>query len=405
MSRPREALAIASRILSGRPGPFEASVARQAVGIVLRDIGDVNAGVGELRSALRLARRTGAVEREADVLGSLGTALVHAGRTGNGFAAFDRAIQLSSGVMTGRVLHRRGIVLWTLGRYPDGPRRLPACNQRAAARRRLGSGTARALEGRGLVYLAIGSPAALMPISWLRGTCSRNRPGTGSGPFGTTTGPGSPSVRGSSGRALPPRRGCLPLSAAQCADARLRLDRCEVLLAAGLPTEALAEADPAIRDIEQTRGRSTKKAELLLTAAKCALAAAQPQGALDRAQAAHRLFRSQQNTWGQAHSRLALVQARYAVGRYGPAAACGGRAADARRNWARARRRRRTCWPGGWPWNSAVGRDADRHLRAARPKRRRGAALRARGGWLAEALRAEAAGRVSPDAGCLPPGP
>jgi hypothetical protein len=45
LSRPREALARARAVLKGRPGPYEASVAHQAAGIVLRDIGDVNAGV------------------------------------------------------------------------------------------------------------------------------------------------------------------------------------------------------------------------------------------------------------------------------------------------------------------------------------------------------------------------
>ena len=74
-------------VLKGRPGPYEASVAHQAAGIVLRDTGDVNAGVRELRDALRLARRTGAAEREADVLGSLGGAFVYAGRTADGLAA------------------------------------------------------------------------------------------------------------------------------------------------------------------------------------------------------------------------------------------------------------------------------------------------------------------------------
>ncbi|MGA8459748.1 MAG: tetratricopeptide repeat protein, partial [Streptosporangiaceae bacterium] len=281
---------------------------------MLRDIGDVNAGVGELRSALRLARRTGAVEREADVLGSLGTALVHAGRTVDGFAAFDRAIQLSSGVMTGRVLHRRGIVLWTLGRYPtalDDFRRAISALQRAED----WVWTARALEGRGLVYLAIGSPTRA------------DADFVAAGHLYSETGQELAAVHSVLNRAsVAFRSGDLPAALSLLDEAAsryrllnvpmpsLRLDRCEVLLAAGLTTEAFAEADSAIRDIEQTRGWSTKKAELLLTAAKCALAAAQPQGALDRAQAAYRLFRSQQNTWGQAHSRLALVQARYAVG-------------------------------------------------------------------------------------------
>ncbi len=51
---------------------------------MLREVGDVEAGVRELRSALRLARRTGSPEREADVLAGLGVALVYAGRTAAG---------------------------------------------------------------------------------------------------------------------------------------------------------------------------------------------------------------------------------------------------------------------------------------------------------------------------------
>src|ERR1035441_10699172 len=48
-------------------------------------------------------------------------------------------------------------------------------------------------------------------------------------------------------------------------------------------------------------------------AANCALAAAQPEAALDWAQAAYRLFRSQQSAWWQAHAGLVLIEARYAV--------------------------------------------------------------------------------------------
>ena len=132
LSRPREALARARAVLAARPGPYQASVAHQAAGIVLREFGDVEAGVRELRVALRLARRTGSADREADVLAALGVALVYAGRTAAGLAAFDRAVALSDGVLAGRVLHRRGIVLWTLGRYPaaldDCAARSPCCS-------------------------------------------------------------------------------------------------------------------------------------------------------------------------------------------------------------------------------------------------------------------------------------
>src|SRR5215475_7603401 len=106
-SRPRKALAKAQVILSGRPSPYEASVAHQVTGIVLREFGDVNAGVRELRLAVRLTRRTGSTEHEADVLASLGVALVYAGRTTAGLAAFDEALRLSRGVLAGKVLHRR----------------------------------------------------------------------------------------------------------------------------------------------------------------------------------------------------------------------------------------------------------------------------------------------------------
>src|SRR5260370_32804288 len=156
-SRPREALAGARETLAGRPGPYEASVAHQAAGIVLREIGDVNAGVRELRSALRLARRADSAEREADVLGSLGVAFVYAGRTADGLAAFNRALELSGGALAGRVLHRRGLVLWTLGRYPAA---LDDLRRAVRILRRAGDPlwAARALRGRGLVHLARGSP-------------------------------------------------------------------------------------------------------------------------------------------------------------------------------------------------------------------------------------------------------
>ena len=58
-ARPNEALAKARAIVAGDPGPYDASVARQTIGIVLRDFGDMNAAVRELQAALRLARAAG----------------------------------------------------------------------------------------------------------------------------------------------------------------------------------------------------------------------------------------------------------------------------------------------------------------------------------------------------------
>src|SRR5579862_2462944 len=118
LSRPREALARARAVLAGRPGPYDASVAHQAAAIVVREFGDTEAGIREMREALRLARLTGSAEREAEVLSGLGLALVYASRTAAGLAAFDQAVQRSSGAIRARVLARRGVALLLLGRYP-----------------------------------------------------------------------------------------------------------------------------------------------------------------------------------------------------------------------------------------------------------------------------------------------
>src|SRR5208282_3283530 len=156
LSRPREALARARAVLAGRPSPYDASVAHQAAAIVLREFGDTEAGVRELRKALRLARGTGSAEREADVLSSLGVALVYAGRTAAGLAAFDQAVQRSTGVLAARVLARRGVVLYTLGRYLAA---LDDLRHAVVVLRRAGDllWTARALNNRGLVYWGLGS--------------------------------------------------------------------------------------------------------------------------------------------------------------------------------------------------------------------------------------------------------
>jgi hypothetical protein len=45
LSRPAEALARAHELLAGEPEPLTASIARQAIGIVLRETGDADAAV------------------------------------------------------------------------------------------------------------------------------------------------------------------------------------------------------------------------------------------------------------------------------------------------------------------------------------------------------------------------
>jgi tetratricopeptide (TPR) repeat protein len=367
-------------------------VAHQAAGIVLREVGDVDAGVRELRDALRLARRSGSTEREADVLATLGVALVYAGRTADGLAAFDRAVEQSSGALEGRVLHRRGIVLWTLGRHAAA---LEDLRRAVTVLRHAGDPvwTARALNARGLVYVAMGSPvradADFVAAERLFAKTSQELE-----PIHTVL---NRALAAFSSGNLPAALSYLDEAAARYRPLNvptpaLSIDRCAVMLAAGLVGDALAEADAAVRDIERVHGRSTKKAELLLMAANCALAAGQPQAALDWAQAAYRLFRSQHSAWWQAHAGLVLARARYAAV---PVSAQllreASRAAIRLEAIGSSEATQAHLLAGRVALDLGRRDDADRHLIAAARSRRRGPAMSRASGWLSEALRAEAA--------------
>ncbi len=393
LSRPQEALARARAILADHPGPYDASVAHQATGIVLREFGDVHEGVGELRCALRLARRTGLIEREVECLASLGVALVYAGHTAAGLAAFDRAVRMSRGVLTGHVLHRRALVLWTLGRHVaalDDARRAIAILRRAGDR----LWTARALNARGLAELSLGLPGRA------------DADFVAAGLLFAEVGQDLESVYEVHNRGLVAfTLGDLPTALSHFDEAAARyrelgvpiadlsIDRCLVLLAAGLAADALAEADAAVSDLDQVHGRAIKKATLLLIAANGAVARAQPEVALERAEAAYRLFRAQQSAWWQAHAAQVLAQARYASGAVSPPLL---RQVNRLAAWLETMGSSEAAHAHLLAGRVArdLGRsaEAERHFVAAAQSRRRGAALSRASGWLGEALRAEAAG-------------
>jgi tetratricopeptide (TPR) repeat protein len=393
LSRPKEALARARAVLAGRPDHYDSSVAHQAVGIVLREFGDVEAGVRELREALRQALRSGQAEREADVLAALGVALVFAGRTAPGLTAFDRALQRSSGVLAAQVRYRRGFVLCFMGRYAAA---LDDLRQSAIVLRRAGDllWTARALNARAIVYLAVGS------------TRRADADFASAGHSFTAAGQELEAIYTLHNRGVAAfYSGDLPTALSHLDTAAsgyrtlnvsipsLAIDRCAVLLAAGLADDALAEADSAVRGIEHRRGQSTKKAELLLTAANCALAAGRPQTAQDWAQAAYRLFRSQESAWWQAHAARVLVQARFAAGSVSPALLREANRAAARLDALGAGDATLAHLLAG-RMALELGRhdQAERHLLAAAASRGRGSPMSRAAGWLGEALRAQAAG-------------
>jgi tetratricopeptide (TPR) repeat protein len=394
LSRPQEALTRAQAILQAKPGPYEASVAHQMTGIVLREFGDVHAGVGELRVALTLARRAGSVAREADASAALGVGLVYTGQTARGLAALDWAVSVSAGAQIARMLHRRAAVLWTLGRHDQARRD----ESRAVGLLRGADDPlwmARALNCRGLANVALGAPARA------------DADFVAAGRLFAKINQQVESIYTIQNRGLAAfASGDLPAALAFFDEAESRyrpldlpttalcIDRCAALLAAGLAAEALAGARTGLADIERINGRSTKKAELLLMAASCALATAQPRIALDWADAAQCLFRAQRSTWWQAHAALMLVRARYA---FTPASAAllrqAVRAAGQLETLGASQATQARLLAGRVALDLGRRAEADRHLGAAANDRHRGPAMSRAGGWLSAALQAEAAGR------------
>ncbi len=392
-SRPWVALTRARDVLAARPSPHDASVAHQTAGIVLRDFGDVEAGVGELRRALSQARRTGSAERETDVLASLGVALVFAGRTEAGLAAFEAAVCRSGGVLAARVRYRRAIVLYALGRFPAA---LEDARHAVVVLRRAGDllWTARALTLRGNAYLRLGSTSRA-DADYVSATRLYSEIGQEEAIYPMVNRALTAFASGDLPAALAFLDAAAPsFHRLKVPTTRLRFERCTVLLAAGLVGDAEAEAEAALGEMEQIRGRLTEKAELLLTAADCALAAAHPQAALDWAQAAYRLSRSQRSTWRQAHAARVLVQARYAVD---PVSARllreANRAAARLDALGSSDAAQAHLLAGRIALDLGRRDDAERHLAAVARTKGRGPALSRASGWLGEALRAEAAGR------------
>ncbi|MER5520610.1 CHAT domain-containing tetratricopeptide repeat protein [Streptomyces sp. NPDC002763] len=390
---PGEALARAERVLQSDPSPLDASVAHQVIGIWQRDFGDLAVALDHLRRARDFAARADSAEREADVLGTLGVALVHAGRTRQGLAALDRGVARGNGHTRARVLYRRAFASWVLGRHKEAledlRRAIPVLRQADDV-----IWTARALSVRATVHLAVGAVERA------------DADFTAAELLWETTGQEHDKAVAVENRGLAAyRSGDIPAALRLLAAAKERyaeldtppfmlyITRCEVLMAAGLAPEALAEADAAIAALDRIGGQSTRKAELLLTAARAARSAGDAQTAIARAAVAVRLFSGQRRSWWETHARLVLIEARVAGG-----AASGRLVQDAA---AVAEQLASFGAPAAPEASLLAGRialalgwtaDAERHLAVAARSRHGGPPLARMTGWAAQALRARAAG-------------
>ncbi|MFF0342623.1 CHAT domain-containing protein [Kribbella sp. NPDC004875] len=318
LSRPHDAIAAARMLLAADPAAREASIAHQACGIGLRQLGDVTRAVRELRTALRLAEQSGRSEREADVLATLGATLGRAGRSREGLERLDRAVDLSRGALTGRVLLRRADVLLVLGRHREALDDLRSAITRL---RRSGDQVweARSRNYRGFIQLAMG------------GTKRADADFAVAEKLYAATGQEFEYAEARQNRGLVAyARGDLPAALRYLDEAGRRfaavgvvwpdlaIDRCGVLLAAGLSAEALAETDQAIARMDADGGPATKRGELLFAAATAALAAGDPLAAQERAERARRSFSAHRREWWSVRSSLVLLEARYQAGERGP---------------------------------------------------------------------------------------
>ncbi|WP_395758188.1 CHAT domain-containing tetratricopeptide repeat protein [Streptomyces althioticus] len=390
---PNEALTKAESVLRDRPEPLHASVAHQVIGIWQRDFGDMRLALRHLRRACDWAARAGSADREADVLATLGVALVHSGRTRQGLDALGRGVQRGTGHTRARVLFRRAYSWWVLGHHrealEDVRRAVPVLRQAGDV-----IWTARALTLRATVHLALGAVEraeadfASAEDLWAVTDQEHDK---------------ADAVESRGLAAF--RSGDVPAALRLLDEAEeryaklgtptfmLSIRRCEVLMAAGLAAEALAEADTAIAELDALGGQSTRKAELLLAAARAARQADDPATATARAGLAVRLFAGQRRAWWEAHARLVLTGARHAAGKRS-----GRLVRDAA---AVAERLVELGAPAAPEAFLLAGRialdlgrtaDAERHLAVAARSRRNGPPLARMTGWAAQALRARAAG-------------
>jgi tetratricopeptide (TPR) repeat protein len=395
LSRPHDALLAARAMLAGRPSAYDASFAHQAIAIVLRDRGNLPAAITQLKAGMRLARTSGRLEREADVQATLGITLAWMGRSKQGLAVLNQAVDASRGGSAGRALMRRALVFKDLGRFHEA---LQDLSRALSYLRRAGDiiWEARSLTHRAEVFLWLGLPG--------RATADFAR----AEELFSTSKQELEYAKARHNRALAAlSRGDLPEALTYLDEAGnrydalgytnpdLAIDRCAVLLAAGLAAESAQQTDTALSRLPPEGGIAFKKAELLLAAATASLAAGNAADAREQASQARRLFRTQRRARWEARASLVLAEARYVAGEHSAALLRYAEDVAARLDAARVGEAMQAHLLAG---RIALTRgsvtQADPHLEHAARSRRRGPPLPRSVAWLARALQADARGNT-----------
>jgi tetratricopeptide (TPR) repeat protein len=316
ISRPEAARVAAVELLSGHPSLEAASYAHQALAIVHRDRGQTTKAISHGRTALRLARRVGD-ERQADVLATLGVALVLAGRSGDGLARLAEAIPLTPPARLPQLYHRRGYVLSVLGRTHEALEDLSkAVSGSHDLSDTLWEGRAR--NARAENFLSMGL------------TAEADADAREAGRLFTSIGQEFEAAQATHNRALAAhQRGDLPealrllddvshrYDKLDVAPADLVIDHAQALMTAGLMADARAMSAHALanRDLSAVR-----RAEFTFVVAKASLALGDTASAAKHASAAVRLFAAQGRVAWRDRARLLQLRARFVADHpmYGP---------------------------------------------------------------------------------------
>ena len=325
IAEPVVAMARASGSWPSETDPRTLSVARQAVGIVLRHRGRMEDALRELRAAVRLAHRSRDVDREADARATLGVTLAMAGRTRPGLDQIDGSIAAATDpLVLGKALMRRAHVRhYYLAEEREALVDLePALVAIRTAGERVWE--ARTLNVIGGCHLALGHVA------------EAERAIRAAEEIFTSEGQHLEAVitlhnRGS----IAFRQGDLPLAltlfdlaaeayaALGMDEAKLVIEQCQALLTAGLADEAVELARGRVR---KGSAPAVELAELVLVQASAELAADEPDASLRSANKARVLLRRQGRAWNALNAELAVLLARQRGGVDQPGdGACGRR--------------------------------------------------------------------------------
>jgi tetratricopeptide (TPR) repeat protein len=304
----------AREILEDTPDPWWSSVARHVLGLALRERGEGIAAIRELRTAVRLATRSGDVDRRADVRASLGLTLVTQGRTREGLSQLTRAADdARDPVLAAKVVMRRGLSLsWVLGRHEDGLADLRlALAGFVRADEQVWEARTRNLLG--LLHLAVGEVAAAEDQLVLARELFLGLALEVEAAFALHNHALAASMKGD----LPEAMTLFDRAAERYAEldidaTTLAMDRSAALLAAGLPDEAVRVVDVQLR---RTTGPPVLRAELELRMATALLATDDADDAHTRARVALAAFRRTGRAWWAAQAELVALRAQESAGR------------------------------------------------------------------------------------------